>query len=216
MAMRAIKWILTAVPLSLLVSCTKQDDGETPLPLDTTTEVVPGQELTVQVLDLARDLLERTGIPDSWMPFSLKCVGVALILLVALIADLIARRGLVAGARRLVTRTQTAWDDMIVRHKVLTKLARIAPALVIYITVPVIFADMLGVAAFVQGAVLLYMLVVVILVVFAILDAAVDIYRTYEVSRRMPIKGILQVVKIVLFFIAAIIGLSIVTDESSG
>jgi miniconductance mechanosensitive channel len=52
------------------------------------------------------------------------------------------------------------------------------------------------------------------LVVSSIIDAVVDIYRTFEASRHRPIKGYMQIVKIAVFIIATIMIISILSGVS--
>ena len=154
------------------------------------------------------------GVPQDWIVATANAFWVVMILILAFLADLIARRVILVVVRRVAAKTETAWDDIIVQRKVFTKLSRLAPALVIYAMVPLVFQQMDNLTTFVKNAAQIYMLVTLVLVVFALLDAILDIYRRYDVAKRLPIKGFLQAFKIVAVFVGGILMLSLVTDKS--
>jgi miniconductance mechanosensitive channel len=60
----------------------------------------------------------------------------------------------------------------------------------------------------------LYVVFIVLIVFYAFLDAIGAIYNRYELARSRPIKGYLQVTKIITGMVAAIFALSIMLDRS--
>ena len=61
-----------------------------------------------------------------------------------------------------------------------------------------------------------YMIFAGILVTNAFLNAVLDIYQTYEVSRERPIKGYVQVAQIIIFIFLGIIMLSTLMNRGPG
>jgi miniconductance mechanosensitive channel len=122
-------------------------------------------------------------------------IGMALgIIILAIVAALITRRFLLAGIKYFVGRTKTMWDDVLLKRKVFSRLSHLTPAIVIYFTA-YLFEPFDGL---VERFSTLYMIFAGLLAVMAFLSAVVDIYNTYDISRHRPIKGYVQVVKIVL------------------
>ena len=60
----------------------------------------------------------------------------------------------------------------------------------------------------------LYMIAIVLLVINSFLNAVYRIYREFEVSVSKPIKGYIQIIKIVVFIVAAIIIISTLIGQS--
>src|SRR5690606_352450 len=60
----------------------------------------------------------------------------------------------------------------------------------------------------------IYVLIVLTFVVSALLDSIDDIYRMKPISNVRPIKGLLQVVKIVVFIIIGIVIIATLLDQS--
>lgn len=122
-------------------------------------------------------------------------VGVALgVITLAFMAAFVTRKFLLAGVTYFVSRSKTQWDDFLLKRKVFTRLSHLAPAIVIYFTA-YLFAPFDEVL---QRFSNIYMILAGLLAVMAFLSAVVDIYDGYDISRNKPIKGYVQVVKIIL------------------
>ncbi|GAH18978.1 unnamed protein product, partial [marine sediment metagenome] len=61
---------------------------------------------------------------------------------------------------------------------------------------------------------MVYMILVGLYAFNSFLNAAVDIYRSFEISRQRPIKGYIQVIKIIISVFVGIIALATIMDRS--
>jgi miniconductance mechanosensitive channel len=118
------------------------------------------------------------------------------------------------GLRAIISRTATQWDDMILRKKVFNRLAWLAPAIVLYTSISIPFEGYDWLITLINGAVLIYMIIMGIVALDAFLNASLAIYTTYEVSNRIPIKGFIQVFKIIIYFTSAIFIFSILLNKT--
>ncbi|HSA24853.1 MAG TPA: mechanosensitive ion channel, partial [Myxococcota bacterium] len=131
------------------------------------------------------------------------------VLAAAGLAYLLARLLLVRVVSFFVRRTRTQWDDALARRRAFRRLAHLLPALVLYGS-----AGLFGpVAGLVERLALSYMTLVVLLVLMAVANAAVDIYQTYAVARSRPIKGFVEVAKIALGFVVGVFILATLLDR---
>lgn len=140
--------------------------------------------------------------------------GIAIILLLAFLSDIITRRIILNVIRVIVRRTKTSWDDIILQKKVFNKLSHLAPAVVLYFSVKFVFAGNLQLSLFLQGGIKIYMILISLLVLNSFLLALLTIYRTLPIAENRPIKGYLQVIQIILYGIAIILMLSILIGKS--
>ncbi|MEL7487274.1 MAG: mechanosensitive ion channel domain-containing protein [Pseudomonadota bacterium] len=143
-------------------------------------------------------------------------VGVAVIgiIVLAFLANAIARNVIAATINRLLSRSASKRDDILVRRRVFERMSQFAPALVIYALAPLALADYPPVSQFVAAASLVYMIAVGVLFIDALINAGLEIYRTYPISRTFPIKSFAQVGKLVVYFLAFIATLSVILGES--
>ena len=159
-------------------------------------------------------LLANTGLSLSMANF-LRTVLIAVAVVgLAILTDLITRRLILWGIGIIARRTRSSLDDILVRRKVFHKLAHIIPALIIYLAAGFIFANYANFGDWVERACLVYIVIIVILVLDSFINAMHDIYLTLPISEGRPIKGYLQVVKILIYFIGVILMISFILEES--
>jgi len=137
-----------------------------------------------------------------------------LALLLSAIAYYVARNLLLRVVRAAVKRTSTTWDDALVKSRVFSRLSHLVPAVVIHAAAPLVLEDYPQVAGGVRTAAFIYMALVGMTVIDALLNGVLRIYRTYEISDRVHIQALIQVVKIVVYFLGGIAILAIVLGKS--
>ncbi len=143
-------------------------------------------------------------------------IGARILLLLVLCFSInwVAKRILLRVIARVVRQTQTQWDDILLERHVFERLSHLAPGLVLYLLGPEAFETWPTLALFIQKAAVVYMLAVALSTMNAFLDAVVEIYRSTEASQNKPIKGYIQVVKIVFTLAFIIVMFSVLLDRS--
>jgi miniconductance mechanosensitive channel len=158
--------------------------------------------------------LQGLGLTASVSRAIAVTAGVLAIALLACLANLAAKHLLLRSIRLLAARTETKWDDIFVERNVFGRLSHLAPALVIYWLTPLLFPSSPALIGATQRMVAIYMILVGLLAIDALLNAASDIYSTYDTSKHIPLRGFVQVVKVVLYCIGAVVVLAIVLDKT--
>ncbi len=166
------------------------------------------------MLDFINKYILLFGIGDEATSIVTRGVAIFCVLLLSLISDVVARRFIVRGVIYLVGRSQTNLDDIFIEHKVFTRLSHLAPAIVFYGMMPLALEGYGSVAAVVKSASLVYMIAIILFSVDSFLNAIIDIYRNFEVSKDIPIKGFIQVVKIVVYFLGIVIIIAVVLNKT--
>ena len=160
------------------------------------------------------DWLLQQGLGAQTAAFLTMAVEIALVVTLAAIADAIANRIVVRGLEALIGRTATVWNDIVVKHRLVRRLAHLAPALVIYLfALPVLDGYEFWIVV-VRRASLIYMLLVALLAVDGALNALVDILRSSKFARDLPVKSVVQVLKLALYIVAAIAVVSLIIGQS--
>jgi len=130
-----------------------------------------------------RDWLFEQGFGEGLALYS-AWLGLALaVVLLAAIANYVAKKFLLVGIAFVVKRSETKWDDALLRRKVFSRLSHLAPASVIYFSAT-LFETAQGT---VERFSMVYMIFAGLLVLNSFLDALVDIYRSYDVARQKPV-----------------------------
>ena len=159
-------------------------------------------------------LLLRTGMPEGLEAVTRTVIVAVIILVLAILADILTRRVILAGIRRLVKKTKTQLDDILIQRRVFHKVAHVIPGLLIYSTAAFVFTDYPVLGDMVSRLALIYIIIVLLLSIDSVINALHQIYLTMPVSEGRPIKGYVQVVKIIFYFIAIILIIASLTKES--
>ena len=166
------------------------------------------------MLKLLQNWLLSLGIQDELSAYVTTGIAVVTVLILSLTANFVAKRYLVAAITYGINRTNTMLGDILLKQRVLNRVAHFAPALVIYVLAPIALEGHDSSIAFIHDALLIYMIVILVLVLDSILNTAEDIYQRYQAAKEVPIKGFIQAIKIVLYFLAIIFVVSIFLNKT--
>ena len=158
------------------------------------------------------ELLSGTGMSDGMGIFVENATIIVVTILLALLADFLVKRIIISSIAALTKRTKNDWDDVFVKQKVFNRLAHLAPALIIYYALQYIF-DATNLVKFLGNLTQTYMILMVLLVIDSVLNALHEIYMKLPISKGRNIKGFIQVVKIIFYFIAVILIISAFSEE---
>lgn len=113
-----------------------------------------------------------------------------------------------------VQKTKVTWDDVIFDPKVLGKLIGMIAPVIVYLLTPLVFEVGSSAYEYVQRFCMAYIIAMFIRFISSLLTAFYIIYNSKEKYRDRPLKGLLQTVQIILYFIGGIAIVSILIDKS--
>jgi miniconductance mechanosensitive channel len=169
---------------------------------------------TPGLLDAFRTWIEEFGMGEGLTDAVVIGTFVVSTAILCFVAHWITQRLIVGGTARIAKVSKASWDDVLVDRKVFSRLAQIAPAVVVYGAAWLVMSESSGLYPFVRSAVFVYLTVVFVLTADAFLNAVHEIYRTGNEGQKVPIKGFIQVLKIILYFAGGISVLSILLQKS--
>ena len=157
------------------------------------------------------NLLSAIESLPSWVVTSLSLMTLVVI---ALLADTLTKRQLVRMVHRLSSRTNQIWDDALADQGVFARVAQVVPALIFYFGLPLIQGLPEKLVTLGQNVASAYAILLIALTLSALLSAVNTIYEQYPVSSERPIKGYLQVAKIVIFILTAVLVLAVLMERN--
>jgi miniconductance mechanosensitive channel len=159
------------------------------------------------------ELLSGTGLSDSLLIFIENATIILVTIILAILADYVVKKIIVSSIARIVRRSKNDWDDVFVEQKVFNRLAHLAPAIIVFYSLQYIF-EAENLVTFLGNVTQTYMVIVVLLVIDALLNALHEIYKRLPVSKGRNIKGFMQVIKIIFYFVAIIFIISIFSEKT--
>lgn len=161
------------------------------------------------------DLLISWGMAPSIANELDQYIAFIIVLMVAFAADAVCRHILLKAIARLVSQTKATWDDIIFDHRVMVHLSRMVIPVIIYIFIPVAFADATsGTLNFLLRICQIIILISFLSFINSLLKAVYTVYSEKEQLRDRPLKGMLQTLQVMVWFIGVIIIVSILINKS--
>lgn len=166
------------------------------------------------MLDFIKEIFISSGLPSGSAATLSRGTVVLLVVFAAFISDLAAKRFILSLIKGFVAKTDTRLDDILFERKVFLRIAHLAPAVVIYVLAPSALDGYTNLVSFVETLSLLWIFFSVVLAIDAIINAVYDIYQGTSMSREIPIKGVIQAVKLVLYLMAVIVFVALAIRKS--
>lgn len=118
--------------------------------------------------------------------------------------------------KRFAKRTKNQWDDLIVDRKIINKLMHLIPAILVYVLLPLAIPkeelpSLLGILRMICS---IYIVAVLLRFINASLNLLLEIYNRKESFKNKPLKGFVQIIQVIVFFIGFIIIISILIGKS--
>ncbi len=162
------------------------------------------------LVGLVRGWIEGFDLAESTTGLLTYAVILGGVLVLCALAYIIVRKVLTTSMGYVAEKSRTEWDDILLEKRVFIRISYLAPALVVYFFA----AAFPGQQDWIQRLALVYMVLVGVFVVNAFLSAVNAIYRTTVISRSRPIKGFVQVARILLFCVGVVFVLSTLMNRS--
>lgn len=138
------------------------------------------------------------------------------LLLLGWLAGLLTRLVLFRIVRRIVQRTTWKWDDALVQQGTFHWLGRVVPAIVIQFGIAFLPGISDRAVTVVGNVAMAFVVFCLVMAISAALSAVEATYRQSPTGSQRPIKGVIQLVKLVLFIVAALVIIASITDKKLG
>lgn len=133
---------------------------------------------------------------------------------VAIGLDYLCQAIFVGGIRSIAQRTRFQWDTLLIKRKVVHNLVHTIPGILMYALLPM---------AFIRGKELLFISqkICTVYIIFSLLMAIngfllfmLDMFSRKETMKNRPMKGFIQVLQVLAFFIGGIIIIAVLVNKS--
>ena len=166
-----------------------------------------------KITGIIKEILQSWGFNESWTDDLTSAIILVIILAIAFLGDAICKHVILTTVTRLVKKTKATWDDVVFDRKVMIYLSHLVAPIILYILLPLAISNA-GLLTFILRICMIYIIAIFLKLISALLSALYHVYSEREQFRDRPLKGLLQTVQVILFFIGGIIIVSILIDKS--
>ena len=157
--------------------------------------------------------LQQMGVAEGSLLTVQRIVVIAAILLIAYVLDMICRKIVMPGVRKVTAKTQITWDDYLLNDDVLNNVCHLIPPVVVYALIPFAFPHEPALLEFVLKICWIYITVVGMKLVCAFLTSLYTISSEHEKLKNHSMKGFYQMIKLIVICIGSIVIISTLIDK---
>ncbi len=158
--------------------------------------------------DYLINIFEKTGLIKDWASITGEIIS---LLLLFFISYLIFRLTWSVMKRILIPvfrRSKNQFDDLLIKHRLFRRISYLVPTLILYYFIQdSIFAIPLIISVIRRVLEVAFVLIIV-LIVDSILSTLNDYYDRFEFSKDHPIKGLMQIIKIIVYLFGALFAIA--------
>ena len=116
--------------------------------------------------------------------------------------------------KKLAQHTHYQWDSLLLKRKVVHHLVHTIPGILVYALLPLAFIRGKGLLLLSQKICAVYIVFALLLAINGFILVFLDMYNMRQVNKNRPIKGFMQVLQVLLFFIGGIVIIAILIGKS--
>jgi miniconductance mechanosensitive channel len=147
-------------------------------------------------------------------PWTQALLGLTLLFAAALLADWLTKRIVVRTIRRQLRAASWTGADFILENRIVGRFAHIVPAIIVYQGTALVPHLPPFLASGLRGLAAGLMILTVVLALSAVLNLVNDVYQTRPLAHSRPIKGYIQVIKILLYAAALVLAIAVMLGRS--
>ncbi len=165
-------------------------------------------------IEFFKKILLKAGLPENLTDNISQFTVFILLILFSYLAYVITWRIVRKILIPILKRSKNQFDDLLVKHNFFKKVSYLVPAFILYYFAESalnIFPSFIGVF----NAILeIFFVIIAILIVDSLLSTLNDFYERYDFAKDNPIKGLVQIIKIIIYVIGLLIIIGNLLDQN--
>lgn len=137
-----------------------------------------------------------------------------LLVAVAIGLDYLCQAVFVGGVRSIVKHTHYKWDTLLIKRKVVHYLVHTIPGILVYALLPMAFIRGKELLFISQKICAVYIIFSLLLALNGLLLMMLDLFNQQEKMKNRPMKGFIQVLQVLVFFVGGIVIIAILVNKS--
>ena len=158
-------------------------------------------------------LLQQMGVHQESRGMTHRIIIIAGIIIIAFVADFFCRKIVVPTIKKLTAKTQATWDDYLFNDAVLDNMCHLIPPIILYALLPFAFPYEPVTLTFILKLCWVYITAVAMRLICSFLTSLYTISSEHEKLKNHPLKGVYQMLKLIVICVGVIIIISTLIDK---
>lgn len=143
-------------------------------------------------------------------------IAFASLLLAGILLYFLARFIISKTVNVIIKKTPSKYDDLLVKNRVFIRICLLIPAILIKYYIDDVMPDFPEAAAIITKITKIYEITVYAFILMALVNAAHELYNSFETSKLKPIEGLVQVIKGVIIAVCVLLITAFLLGKSLG
>ncbi len=161
-----------------------------------------------KLVSLLANFFVRLGSNAYYTAMLSEGITFVLVLAIGILLMYLARFIIKKTIYKAILKTESKYDDQIINNKVLMRLCLMIPAVLVMKTFSAAIPSFPNVQHFVLSCTVIYVIVVITMVLFSVVNAGSDIYNMHQTAKMKPMTGVVQTIKIILIIFCVLLIIS--------
>lgn len=120
----------------------------------------------------------------------------------------------VGGMKHYTKRAPHQWNTLLMKRRVVHHFIHILPGVLVYFLLPLAFVRGKEILDFSQKICAVYIIAAILFTINGLLLVMLDVYNARDKQKNRPMKGFVQVLQVLLFFIGGIVIIAVLVNKS--
>ena len=154
------------------------------------------------------------GIDPKFANMFDESIIAVLMIILSIELDYLCQAIFVGGMKRYTKRSPHTWNTLLMKRGVVRHSIHILPGILIYFLLPLAFVQGKEMLDIFQKICIVYIIVAVLLTINGLLLVMLDVYNSRDTQKSRPMKGFVQVLQVILFFVGSIVIIAVLMNKS--
>lgn len=160
--------------------------------------------------------LSKTGMELAWAE-SISDITILIVLLIISYLSYLLTWKIVRGILiPIFQKSKNQFDDLLVQHKFFRRLSLLVPTFILFYFSDDSLSHFPLVAKMLHSTIEVFFVIIVVMIINSVLSTINDYYDRFSFSKDHPIKGVIQIIKIIIYIIAILISVATIFNKELG
>lgn len=168
------------------------------------------------ILEFVKEIVKDFDVAAENEELVSRIILGVLVVVISLISMYITQWIINSPLRKLSEKTAITWDDKLFEKKLPERVSYIVPAVVIYLMLPAVLPHTLFIYAFCAKMSVLYIIAEVMRTLSGVISVTYDVVSESEKFRNRSLKGIFQVLQLMMVFVGILVMIAVLIEKPIG
>jgi miniconductance mechanosensitive channel len=154
------------------------------------------------------DIFEKTGMLKDWAHITGEIFSLLLLFIFSYLVFRLTWSGMKRILMPVFRRSKNQFDDLLIKHRLFRRISYLVPTLILYYFVQDSVYAIPVIVSVIRRILEVTFVLIIVLVVDSLLSTLNDYYDRFDFSKDHPIKGLVQIIKIIIYLFGALFAIA--------